>query len=212
MGKPMTPSITSGQIGKLLDIFGAALRKSGLPGDIVQRVIERDGQHLVADMLAALRSRVEACASEIVRHVRVDRIPTPKQALVATGRKLYVDDRVVATMPRGEGDEVGLIFFEPDASVYQNGWLSCQALAREYEKRGLVPDPIALAALAEKDPAFFDEKPVGCQWQDADGNYCCATFDRWNDERIVCVYRNAYDWDGYWSFAGVRKGSSASAL
>lgn len=212
MGKPMTPSITSGQIGKLQDLIGAALRKSDLPGDIVQKVIESDGEQLVADMLASLYMRVEARANEIALHVTVDRTRTPEQALAATGRRLYGNDLVVDAMPRGEGDEVELVFFKPEASAYQNGLLLCQALMREYEKRNLVPDPIALAAFAKKDPAFCDAKPFGCQWQDADGNYCCATFDRWDDERNVYVNRAGGGWDDRWSFAGVRKKSSASAL
>lgn len=34
---------------------------------------------------------------------------------------------------------------------------------------------------------------------------CYATFDRWNDERVVSVNRNDNDWNDNWSFAGVPK-------
>lgn len=213
MAKLMSPSITNGQIGKLQDLLGAALRKSGLPGNVVQQVIETDGEPLVSGILSALRSRVEAHTGEIVQRVfSIDRARVPKQALIATGRRLYVDDAVIDTMPRGEGNEVELVFFKPDVSAYKSGWLSCQTLEREYEKHGLAPDPIALAKFAEENAAFFDDKPVCCQWRDANGNYCCAAFRRWFDERLAGVCRNDVVWNDSWSFAGVRKKSSASAL
>lgn len=44
MAQTMTPSttvgITPGQIGKIQELLGAALRKSGLPSDSTQQVIE----------------------------------------------------------------------------------------------------------------------------------------------------------------------------
>lgn len=100
MTQVVTPSnITSGQIGKLQELLGAALRKSGLPSEPVQHVIEGHGDTLVTEMVTAIRKRVEAMSNIIVRRVKVDRIRTPHEALKATGRNLYVTDSVVKTMP-----------------------------------------------------------------------------------------------------------------
>ena len=212
MAETMTPSITDEQIEKALEQMRAAMRKHRreISKDIAQQVLGLD--NLGMRLYAPLRELAQTMSGLTIHIVKVDRSRTPKQALVATGRTQYVTASVVEAMPRGECEEVGLVFFKPDASAYQDRLLSCQALAREYEKRGLVPDPIALAAFAEKKPAFFDDKPVGSQWQSANGNYCYATFNRWGDERHVYVRRYDYDWHDAWSFAGVRKESSASAL
>ncbi|HEY4509664.1 MAG TPA: hypothetical protein VJC15_01610, partial [Candidatus Paceibacterota bacterium] len=62
----MTPSnITQGQIGKLCDLLTAALRKSGLPSEPVQQVIESQGDTLVAEMVATVRKRAEAMSNVI---------------------------------------------------------------------------------------------------------------------------------------------------
>ena len=73
MTKVVTPSsITAGQIGKLQELLGAALRKSAISGEAIQHVIEQQGDALVGAMLAVLRSCVVAQADTIVRRVRVN--------------------------------------------------------------------------------------------------------------------------------------------
>jgi hypothetical protein len=62
MTKVVTPSegtITAGQIGKIQELLGAGLRKSGLLSEPIQNVIEQQGDSLVADLVAVVRRRVE---------------------------------------------------------------------------------------------------------------------------------------------------------
>lgn len=200
MTKVVTPSITAGQIGKLQDLIGAALRKCELPSEEVQIVLAKQGDALVAEFLASLRKRVEAIGSTITRHVTVDRCRSPEETLKATGRRLYLTHSVVASMPRGDGLEADVIFFQ------LNRWISDNDLGREYELCGLKPaDPYSLAKANEADPAFADTHPNCTHWKDADGKWCYAAFGSWGGGRGVDVHRNGSDWDDGWWFAGSRK-------
>lgn len=109
----------------------------------------------------------------ITRVVTVDRSRTPREVLTATGFVQHIDNIAVDTMPRGEGEEVEVIFFP-----YDKGYLNVADLPAIYEAHGLKPDPYALAALNEADPGFADfgssetDRYVGdnaCYWQSADG-------------------------------------------
>lgn len=202
----MTPSaITAGQIGKLQELLGARLRKSGLQSEPVQRVLANQGDAIADEMVAAVRRRVEAISSMIVRRVRVDRARTPQEALDATRRVQYTNPKVVEAMPRGVGEEVDVCFFKPDPYAHTNGWISEEKLAQQFEMRGLNPDPIAQCAVNEADPAFATERPNATQWKDADGNWCYCAFGLWGDERGVGVDRDDGVWRDGWWFAGVRK-------
>lgn len=206
MDTSMTPSqITDGQIEKFADQFRAALRKHRheVSSAVAQQVLGTE--KLGAELFRLVRKHAERISNEIVRRVKVNRSQTSKQALDATGRREYVDDRVVAAIPRGEGDEVEVVFFKPDSESYKDGWISCADVDKEYEKRGLKPDPRALAKANEDDPTLADTHPNACQWKDKDGNWCYAAFNRWLDERYVLVHRNDDGWGGGWFFAGVRK-------
>lgn len=146
-----------------------------------------------------------ATSKQIVRRVRVNRARSPQEALDATGRKQYTDHKVVDSMPRGEGDEVEVVFFKPDLSD-KGDHISSDDLKKEFEKRILEPaDPYSLAAVNEADPAFADEHPNGTDWKNADGQWCFATFYRWDRERRVTVNLVDYDWLDFWWLAGVRK-------
>ncbi|MEI7720254.1 MAG: hypothetical protein WCI89_03545 [bacterium] len=209
MTKVMIPSedtITSGQIGKIQEDLGAALRKSGLLREAVQQLIETQSAALNVELVAAIRKRVEAMSSIIVRRVKVDRIRTPQAMLTATGRKQYVTDSVVSAMPHGTGDEVEVFFFKPDLKA-RKGYISDADLDLEYELRGLKPaDPYSQGAVNEDDPAFADGHPNGTHWKDTQDKWCYAAFYRWHDgERRVLVYRGGNDWSAYGWFAGLRK-------
>src|SRR3989344_4353986 len=209
MSKIIAPidEISKEQIGRASDRFAERCRKNGvsLPKSIVQQVLEEEGSLLAQDMFEALRVRVERRANMITRHVHVDRTRTPQEVLDATGRAQYTDRKVVDAMPKGEGNEVEVVFFKPDLSQ-RNGFISDDDLEKESESRGLKPaDPISVAAVNEADPAFADEKPHGTHWKDAKGNWCFATFGHWFGERLVCVSENGSDWDVRWWFAGLRK-------
>lgn len=210
MTQAMTPSdikpITAGQIGKLMELLAACLRKGELPSGPVQQVLEHQGDELANEWLVTLRRRVDALSNIIVRRVRPNRSRTPQAALDATGRKqtLYTDRKVVDAMPMGEGEETEVFFFKPDLSE-RNSYLS-DDLEVEFALRGLVPaDPLSVAAVNEDDPSLADTHPHGTHWKDADGKWCSAAFYRLSgDERSVFVSRGDRDWDGAWWFAGVR--------
>jgi hypothetical protein len=159
----------------------------------------------------------ETMSSLIVRRVKVNRQRTPQQALDATGRQQYTDHRpphpdrwqyivdreVVKLMPRGEGEEVEICFFNLAR------YISDEDLAREYELRGLAPDPYAQAAVNEADPAFADEHRNGTHWKGRDGTWYYVAFARWRGKRGVrCNRRDILGWGEFWWFGGVRKQSS----
>ena len=200
----MTPSddetISAGQVGKIQEDLGAALRKSGLLREPVQQVIENQSAALNTELVAVVRKYVEMVSNIIVRRVPVNILRTPQQALDATGHKQYTNNDVVAAMPKGAGGEAEVHFFKLDRYISDND------LEDEYASRGLKPaDPYSLAAVNEADPAFADEHPNSTHWKDAKGKWCFATFYRWRDERELGVDRNDSDWSDRWWFAGVRK-------
>ncbi len=202
MAQSMTPSktMTAGQFDKTVHTYRALLEKhaSDFPADAVQTVLGQS--ELASEMFAIFRKRVEALSNLIVRCAKVNRARKPQEVLDATDRKQYTDPEVVDSMPRGEGAEVEVVFFNLDRFV------SDADLDKEYELRGLKPtDPYSLAAVNEADPAFADEKPNGTHWKDAAGKRCFVTFSRWNGERGVIVGRGAHSWNDHCLFSGLRK-------
>ncbi|MDP3763101.1 MAG: hypothetical protein Q8Q92_00340 [bacterium] len=199
--KSMTPSeITSGQIGKVQEILGAGLRKSGLPSEPTQQVLETQGDSLIVELVAVVRKRVEAVSNMIIRRVKVDRTRTPQEMLDATGWKQYTNRDVVNAMPKGEGDEVAVHFF------ILGHFVSDADLDKEYELRGLKPaDPYSLAQVNTDDPVFANTHPNGTHWKNTSGRWCFAAFDLWGDEHDGSVDESDDGWDDGWWFAGVRK-------
>jgi hypothetical protein len=198
---PSKESITAGQIGKVQELLGAALRKSGFQSEPTQQVLESRGDQLAAKLVGVVREFVEAVSILIVRLVSVDRARTPQAMLDATDRNQYVDKDVVKSMPKGEGAEVEVVFFN------LGKWTSDDDLEREYELRGLkAADPYSLAAVNEADPVFADEHPNGTHWKNEKGQWCFATFGQWRgDGRDVDVYVHDNEWYDRWWFAGLRK-------
>lgn len=145
--------------------------------------------------------QTQSSATEMIsKCVRVDRNQTPQEALDATKRCQYTDKKVVESMPKGEGEEVEVFFF------WVCRLISNDDLPKEYDRRGLVPDPYAQIAVNEADPAFADDHPNATHWKDSCGKWCYSAFRRWfDDERCVYVFRFVFDWFGGWWFAGVRK-------
>lgn len=193
-------SITPGQVGKVQELIGAALRKSDLQSEPSQQVLENQGTQVINEMVAVFRKYVEAISSMILRHIVVNRTRSPQEAINATGRNKYLTDDVVASMPQGNGNEADVFFFKLGRDI------SDADLEKEYEMRGLKPaDPYALAAANEADPAFADDHPNCTHWKDENGNWCYSAFGRWDGKRNVGVDRDDYDWRDYWWFAGCRK-------
>lgn len=155
----------------------------------------------------------EANQSVIVRKVKVNRNRTPFEVLSATGRALelaHPDDGWVELMPKGEGDEVEVVFFKlgvlehikpEDAHLVRDGDLKA-----EYDLRGLKPaDPFSVAAVNEADPAFADQRPNGTHWETFGIVYCIGFF-LWPNSgaRTVEIGRHGFHLDCTW-FAGLRK-------
>lgn len=197
--------MTDGQIENAVNKLRDAMRKhrSLVTSDVAQQVLSVENLGMI--MLTPFLERAKAVPGTIVRTVKVNRIRSKQEAIEATGRAQYTDQEVVDSMPKGEGDEVEIVFFKPDLSK-RKGFISDDDLEKEFDLRGLKPaDPISVAAVNEVDPAFADDKPHSTHWKCVKGNWHCATFSRRNDERDVYVNRYDIGWSDVWWFAGVRK-------
>ncbi len=206
MTKIMTAAtMTRGQIENAVNKLRDAMRKHRfeISSDVAQQVLGVENLGMM--MFTPFRERALAVSNLIVHSVKVNRDRSQQEAIEATGRVQCTDREVVDSMPKGEGDEVEVVFFKPDLSE-RNGYISEDDLEKEFDLCGLKPaDPISVATVNEADPAFADEKPHGTHWKDANGNWCYATFNRWFDGRRVSVDHNDGGWDDNWWFAGVRK-------
>lgn len=201
MTAPQQKTMTDGQIDDLVNKLRDAARKhrDELGSEDVQAALGTDNLGMV--LFAPFRKLVETMSTMFTRLVRdINRNQTPQEAINATGRKQYTSQSVVDAMPRGEGENVELKFFELDYDP------TPAELDAEYESRNLKADPFALCKHMEDDPAFADDRPVACQWDlDENGAACYAAFDRWSDERLVSVSRYGDRWFRSGRFAGVRK-------
>ncbi|MFA7193941.1 MAG: hypothetical protein WC087_03435 [Candidatus Paceibacterota bacterium] len=102
-------------------------------------------------------------------------------------------------MPRGESDEVEVIFFQVGRV------LTHEDLAQEFNLRGLKPaDSYSQAKANEDDPIFAEEHPNGTHWEH-NGKWCFSTFDVWDGEQVVDVSCSGRGWLESWWFAGIRK-------
>jgi hypothetical protein len=193
--------MTDGQIENVCDKLRAALRKhrAEISSEAAQAAIGVENIGMI--MFTSFRQQAEKFSEMIVRRVKVDRSRTPQQALDATDRRQYTDSEVVAQMPRCEGEEVDVYFF----SLKEHR--DVKDIDEMFEERGLKPDPYAVAAVNEIDPAFSDSHPNGTQWKDNQGRHCFVTFFRWLDERrLHCRrFRLEHDWDDCWWLGGVRQ-------
>ncbi len=201
---PITTGITVGQAGRIADRFITLCRTAGLPypTQIIQDVLEQEGDELAQEQFESLRKRVERRSKMIVRRVTVNRARTPQQMLEATGRVQYVDPEVVGTMPgqTETTDEVEMYFFN------EGRFLTIDEQETVLATYGLVPDYYAQFQVNIDDETFADEHPNGMQWRDSKNRACCVAFRRYDGKRDVYCYRLDGDWRGHWWFAG-RKSS-----
>ncbi len=201
MTAPQQKPMTDGQIEDAVSKFRDAVRKhrNELDSEAVQKVLGTDNLGMV--LFAPFRKLVEMVNNMFTRRVEgINRDQSPQEAIDATGRKQYTDQSVVDAMPRGEGENVELKFFELDYDPTPT------ELNAEYESLGLKADPFALAKHMEDDPAFADERPVACQWDlDENGRASFAAFSQWRVERRVHVDRGDDKWFRLYRFAGVSK-------
>lgn len=134
--------------------------------------------------------------------VEVDTTLTNRQALEATGRVLYVNDKALSEAPRTTKTKQTIYLFKKDSDT------SCSQREEEFNKRNLKEaDLLTISAFNKAHPKFADNKPNSIQWKDSAGNYCYATFSSdWSDGRRVDVDQNGSDWDdAAWWFVGVCK-------
>lgn len=185
---------TMEQFGRICDSLTALLRKKNLPRRPTQQVIEHMLKPLTAECAALVQKRVELMSRIIIRRVKVDRTRSPEEVVNATDRTQYVNKDVLATMPKGEGDEVDVWFVPTEGRVPVSETL---AFLAQY---GLVPDPRAQAAVNEEDPSFADQHPNGTQW----GDNCYLAFGGGrHGKRGVDCDRFDDGWLGIWWLEGV---------
>ncbi len=154
---------------------------------------------------------IQAVDTMIVRRVRVDRIQSSEDALLATSSpKWYVNRKVIATMPVGVGEWVDVYTFKPSPEFYgrgflNDGFITSEAVEQQFELRGLKPDPRAVAAMNEADHSFAANRFNGTQWRDSDGNFCCLSFEGRGSKRTLRLHRNNEGWYEFAWLSGVRK-------
>lgn len=196
-------TITTEQLGRASDRFIARCRKHviSFPKDTSQQVLEDEGDALAQEMFEAFRKRVERRSKIIVRHVTVNRDQTPEQLIAATGRKQYVNAKVLKTLPRqGSGTEEFDMYFVPG-----DRYLTIDEQEKLLADYGLVPDYYGQVHVNIDDPSFADEHPNGEQWDNKDGKASFVSFDWSGGGRGVYGRRNGFGWSAYWWFAGRRK-------
>lgn len=197
---PSQKAMTAGQIDKAVQNYRVLLEKHAheFESNAIQTVF--GDPEFAAEQYSVLRKRVEVTSSMITKTVKVNRNQTPKEVLNATGRTQYVNDSVVQEMPRGEGEEVNVVFFKVGRQI------SDDDLEKEYELRGLVPaDTYSQSKVNEDYPGFADTHPNGTHWKNKKGQWCCSSFDGWGGERRMDVYQSDRGWCDDWWFAGLRK-------
>lgn len=210
--KPLFPSdrkhLTEPQINKLGDAFTAALRKVSPFSDEAHDMIENFWDQVKAEVEAAnveaINRILDRKRNTITFKVRVKRGRTGRQVFADTGRVQYVTGSVADSAPLipGDGyDEVEFRFWRVGRRLKDS------EVAAERVKYGVTQDLEAQAQVNADHPEFADKHPNGDSWQDADGNWCYAYFDRFlDDERDVSVDRSGLDWRPYtWVGGAVSK-------
>lgn len=128
--------------------------------------------------------------------IRVNRNRSPQEVIFGISReKPYLDDDVVASIPRGQGDMVDLYYVNArdHFSSFKEGnwtrpnWISCDNLDKWLQKLGLITDPYAQFADNEADPAFADKYKNIAFWKNNKDKWCHSSFGCWlrNDRSVV---------------------------
>lgn len=191
--------MTQSQIDDAVNNYRALLEKNvgRFESDVMQKVLSQSG--FANEQYGVLYRRTEMINKMIIRKVKVSRARTPQEAIDATGRDKHLNSDLLSAMPRSAVEEVEVCFLP--LAKHTNA-RDVQQILKDY---GLEPDPYALAAVNEADPAFADSHPNGTQWINDDGKYCYLLFSRWKNKRYVFYWCNNYIWDDYWWIGGVRK-------
>ena len=158
----------------------------------------------VVETLASFFSamKVSKTDTEVLFQVRIKRGKrTGQQLLDLTGRRHYGPSDVPGTMPLIGGESEGWEEFDflmyksgkqtPDSKV--EGTRTSRELTRDLEVQILINATF---------PEFADQRPNGDSWQDENGNWCFASFDRCDGVRRVDVWRSVDVWDDGGWFGG----------
>ncbi len=202
----MTPLIkptTEGQIGKFIEKMAAMLRKhkTDIPSNVFQQVLENN--LLLEEMYASIfECAMKANKMILIRTVRLNLNQSPQEALNSTGATLYVNDSVVEEMPRGNQEDLNIVFFKVNRDIKDAN------LEKEYARRGLEPvDPFSLAKVNADDHSFSDHVPNCTHWKNKKGEWCYSRYSRNKDQRAVDIECSAvyHSHHFYWWFAGIKK-------
>ncbi|MSU55073.1 MAG: hypothetical protein EXS46_00860 [Candidatus Taylorbacteria bacterium] len=183
----LIPVTITDLINKAVTNYRDLLEKHSGGFNIEAMQLALDRSEFAVEQFALLRRRVEAKSSVITRRVRVNRGLTPQEALDTTVHVPYIHDKsMLETMPRGEGDEVEVVFFRFGLSKHKGS----DNIKKCYDSKGLKPaDPYSLIAVNADDSTFADDLSNVTCWEGTDGELCFISFRRYDEKRRVYVMR-----------------------
>lgn len=206
--------ITEEQISTVLHALGTQLRlqTEALPRDLVKYVLGQPG--LGSELVQVLCGRVATAQKFVIRKVTVNGgLSLPEVFFLQGDNKYNIDSSVVNAIPNSTGGEKEVIFFQPRlsicATIHGHHWITPEALAKEYEYLGLVPNVRAVAKVNQDDPTFLDKYPNAVQWSWENGKFCSIGFHKSDDIKTIFASHPAKDYPGVqakkWWFGGVLK-------
>lgn len=144
-----------------------------------------------------------AATEMLVRKVTVNRSQSFKKMLQATGRMCHVNEFLFDDMPKGEGEEIEVFFFNLGRYVDDTD------LENEYDLRGLKSaDPASLTKVNEDDPQFADTYPNITHWKNEDyrwWNFISFARTKYNGRLVRVRHNTNPGYGGRWWHAGIRK-------
>ncbi len=195
----LSPTLSEGQVEKILNDFKGILLKyhEGFNKDGVQKSLPGLAQALFRTFREHVEMHPKIFSCKVKK---VDRNQTPKAMLHATGSRPAFDKDVIETMPRGEGEEKEVFFFQVDDYDFDH-------LEKVYESLGLKPvDPFSLGAVNQDNPLFSASHPNITWWKNEKGKWCVELFylsD--NGQPTVLVTSTRLSFDCRVWFAGIPK-------
>jgi hypothetical protein len=173
----LTEPVTRGQIAKVEDLVGAAVRKSGLPGACVQQLVHYHGAELTKKILQVLKG--EALESTGIAagnaNVHAGMARDPKKALgmipVMSSQYVCIREKPAASMPHGKPGPVTVTLFQLRHPVN-----SYEDLMGEYAARGLKPaDPATFAIFCyTHGDILVEARYIATTWKDPEGMWCAV--------------------------------------
>lgn len=138
--------------------------------------------------------------NQVTCHITVNRSLAPMEVIEGTGfEKHGCEPEYIDSMPKGEGDEAKVTFFN------LGFWVTTEELWAEYARRGLKPaDAYSVAEINRLDPEFSLSCANCTYWKDGQGNVYCLIFRLWSDGvKRVHAYKHTYKHGPDRWFAGV---------